>query len=161
MNKLGLAFKAFFNVLKNGAAGFPTAPAVVKETKPARSEALTLLAALQREARLVDFLMEPLDGCTDQQIGAAVRDIQKDSRLVLTRMFDLKPLRSESEGSAVSVPSGFDSAEFKLTGNVSGSAPYQGELMHPGWTASKTEVPSWNGSPASAAIVAPAEIEIR
>ena len=160
MKNLGLAFKAFFTVLKNGEL-VPAAPAEPVEMKPARSEALTLLAALQREARLVDFLMEPLDTCTDQQIGAAVRDIQKDSRSVLERMFALEPLRSESEGSSLTVPAGFDSAEFKLTGNVAGSAPYQGELMHPGWKAAQTDVPVWNGNSESSAIVAPAEIEIR
>ncbi len=159
MNKLGLAFKAFFDVLKNGSPVVePVAP---KKIEPARSEALTLLASLQREARLVDFLMEPLDGCTDQQIGAAVRDIQKDSRSVLERMFAMKPLRSEVEGTALSVPAGFDPGEFKLTGNVAGAAPYQGELMHSGWVATQTDIPSWNGTPESASIVAPAEVEIR
>lgn len=159
MNKLGLAFKAFFAVLKNGTpAALPTEQKLVE---PARSEALTLLAALQREARLVDFLMEPLDGCTDQQVGAAVRDIQKDSRKVLERMFALTPLRSESEGYVISIPAGFDAVEFKLTGNVSGDAPYRGELMHPGWIATQVEVPVWNGKPQSASIVAPAEVEIR
>lgn len=160
MKKLRLAFKAFFSVLKNGELA-PAAPVEPVEIKPARSEALTLLAALQREARLVDFLMEPLDASTDQQIGAAVRDIQKDSRSVLERMFALEPLRSESEGTSLTVPAGFDSAEFKLTGNVAGNAPYKGELMHPGWNAAKTEVPCWNGKAESASIVAPAEIEIR
>ena len=160
MKNLGLACRAFFNVLKNGEISTPVAPPT-PDTQPGRSDALTLLAALQREARLVDFLMEPLEECTDQQVGAAVRDIQTDSRAVLERMFALKPSRSEPEGSQISVPAGFDSGEFKLTGNVSGQAPYQGELMHPGWIATQTDIPSWNGSDASASIVAPAEIEIR
>lgn len=158
MKKLGLAFKAFFSVL-NGTN--IVAPAKQEDVKPARSEALTLLAALQRESRLVDFLMEPLDDCTDQQVGAAVRDIQKDSRSVLERMFALKPLRSEPEGSSLAVPTGFDSGKFKLTGNVAGDAPYQGELMHSGWKASKADIPCWNGNPESAFVVAPAEVEIR
>lgn len=160
MNKLGLAFKAFFSVLKSGA---PAAIEANQETlivKPARSEALTLLAALQREARLVDFLMEPLEGYSDQQVAAAVRDIQSDSRSVLERMFALKPLRSEDEGVQITVPAGFDAADFKLTGNVTGEAPHTGALMHPGWAATKLDLPVWNGSDASAKIVAPAEVEI-
>ena len=76
MSKLGLAFKAFFTTLKSdefaklvkdGAAPKPVAAPVIE--KPKRSEALTLLSALQREARLVDFLMEPLDGYSDQQVA--------------------------------------------------------------------------------------------
>jgi hypothetical protein len=160
MNKLALAFKTFFAVLKSGA---PAAIEEKKETpaaKPARSEALTLLAALQREARLVDFLMEPLDGYSDQQVASAVRDIQTDSRKVLERIFALQPLRSENEGSQITVPAGFDAGAFKLTGNVAGEAPYTGELMHPGWTAGKLDLPVWQGSDDSAKIVAPTEVEL-
>ncbi|VGO20280.1 DUF2760 domain-containing protein [Pontiella sulfatireligans] len=160
MNKLRLAFKAFFATLKSGAPASIEAKPETVVVKPARSEALTLLAALQREARLVDFLMEPLDGYSDQQVAAAVRDIQADSRKVLERIFSLKPLRSENEGSQITVPSGFDAGAVKLTGNVAGEAPYTGELMHPGWTAAKLDLPVWQGSDASAKIVAPAEIEI-
>lgn len=168
MSRLGLAFKAFFTTLKSdefaklvetGGAPQQAVAAPVVE-KPKRSEALTLLAALQREARLVDFLMEPLDGCSDQQVAAAVRDIQSDSRKVLERMFAPKPLRGESEGTRITVPAGFDAGAFKLTGNVAGAAPYQGELMHPGWTATKLDVPVWNGSDGTARIIAPAEIEL-
>src|SRR5436190_8646559 len=59
----------------------PSAP------KPARSEALTLLAALQREARFVDFIQEPLDDYADDQVGAAVRDVHRQCRQVLERLF--------------------------------------------------------------------------
>ena len=168
MSKLGLAFKAFFTTLKSdefaklvetGGAPKQVAAAPVIE-KPARSEALTLLAALQREARLVDFLMEPLDGYSDQQVAAAVRDIQADSRKVLERMFAPKPLHSENEGAKITVPAGFDAGAFKLTGNVVGEAPYNGELMHPGWTATKVDVPVWKGSDETANIIAPAEVEL-
>ncbi|MEI6892320.1 MAG: DUF2760 domain-containing protein [Pontiella sp.] len=162
MSKLGQAFKAFFSTLKTGTLADTDTKKIVQpvEIKPARSEALTLLAALQREARLVDFLMEPLDGCTDQQIAAAVRDIQSDSRKVLERMFALQPLRTENEGEKITVPAGFDAATFKLTGKVTGEAPYTGELMHPGWIAAKLDIPVWQGSDDSAKVVAPAEIEI-
>ncbi|MBN2163976.1 MAG: DUF2760 domain-containing protein [Pontiellaceae bacterium] len=167
MSKLGLAFKAFFTTLKSdefaklvkdGAAPKPVAAPVIE--KPKRSEALTLLSALQREARLVDFLMEPLDGYSDQQVAAAVRDIQSDSRKVLERMFAPAPLRSETEGTRINVPAGFDAGAFKLTGNVTGEAPYEGELMHPGWTATKVDVPVWKGSDATANVIAPAEVEL-
>jgi hypothetical protein len=160
MSKLGLAFKAFFSTLKSGAPAATVQKTELPAAKPARSEALTLLAALQREARLVDFLMEPLDGYSDQQVAAAVRDIQADSRKVLQRIFALQPLRTENEGSQITVPAGFDAAAVKLTGNVVGEAPYSGELMHPGWTAAKLDLPVWQGSDASAKIVAPAEIEV-
>ena len=167
MSKLGLAFKAFFTTLKSDefaklveTGGKPTPIAAPVIEKPKRSEALTLLAALQREARLVDFLMEPLDGYSDQQVAAAVRDIQSDSRKVLERMFAPQPLQSENEGAKITVPEGFDAGAYKLTGNVVGAAPYNGELMHPGWTATKVDVPVWKGSDETAKVIAPAEVEL-
>jgi len=39
-----------------------------------------ILSVLQRDARLVDFLMEDLSGDADEQVGAAVRDVQVQSR---------------------------------------------------------------------------------
>ena len=35
-----------------------------------RHDALSLLAVLQREARLLDFLKEPVEGYSDAQVGA-------------------------------------------------------------------------------------------
>ena len=52
-------------------------PAAADKKKPEgtaqRDGALALLALLQREGRLVDFLREPLDGYGDADIGAAAR----------------------------------------------------------------------------------------
>src|SRR5690242_3139956 len=69
----------------------PAAPLVSK-----RSDALSLLAVLQREARLVDFLMESIGGYSDAQIGAAVRDVHRGSAAVLQRVFNIQPLRTEA-----------------------------------------------------------------
>src|SRR5438132_13537885 len=65
------------------------------EPEPVRSEALSLLAVLQREARFVDFIKEPISSYTDAQIGAAVRGDHKDCADVLDRFFEIKTLRSE------------------------------------------------------------------
>lgn len=128
---------------------------------PARSEAVTLLAALQREARLVDLVCESLDGYSDAQVGAAARDVLKDSRKVLERMFALESLAPVAEGESLEVPAGYDAAEFRLTGNVSAQPPVTGQLVHAGWKATKCEVPTWTGSEATARVVAPAEVQVR
>ncbi|HEY5895222.1 MAG TPA: DUF2760 domain-containing protein [Chthoniobacterales bacterium] len=128
---------------------------------PRRSEAITLLAVLQRDARLVDFLQEPIDSYSDAQIGSAVRGIHKDSAAVLQRLFALKLLREENEGAPVQVPAGFDSAKIRLSGNVAGSGPYRGTLAHPGWVATKCELPEWTGRDDAALVVAPAEVEVK
>jgi hypothetical protein len=180
MSTLILAFRAFFRTLFNrdfrgqierlvrGDALVEASP--IKETsspeapkskRPGRSEALTLLAALQREARLVDFLQEPIASYSDEQIGAAVRDIHRDCAAVLERMFAVRPLLSEAEGAPIDVPEGFDAARFNLTGAVSGQPPHRGLLAHHGWQATRCELPSWTGSEEAANIVAPAVVELK
>jgi hypothetical protein len=125
-----------------------------------QSEAITLLAALQREARFVDFIQESLDGYSDAQIGAAARDVHRDCKAVLARMFALRPVTTEEEGKEVEVPAGFDPGRWRLTGNVTGEPPFHGRLVHPGWEATICELPTWSGGAAAARIVAPAEVEL-
>ena len=136
-------------------------PAPLAEPKkPTQSEAITLLATLQREARLVDFLKEDLSGYADEQVGAAVRAIQRDSAKVLDRFFALQPVITDEEGAQVSVPAGFDAARYRLTGKVTGDAPFAGTLQHHGWEATKCELPQFTGSASAAKTIAPAEVEL-
>lgn len=179
MGKLGLAFKAFFRVfgdadfaqavaaLLSGQTAVAAAPAEPPPTpkpappkKPLRSDAVTLLAALQREARLLDFLQESIAQYDDAQIGAAVRDIHRDSAAVIQRMFAPTAVIDDPEGAAVNVPTGYDPSEYRLTGNVAGQPPHQGTLQHHGWKATRCDLPQWTGSEAAADIIAPAEVEI-
>jgi len=125
-----------------------------------RSDAITLLATLQREARFVDIVSEPLDKYSDTEIGAAARDVLRDSGKVLNRLFSLKRVVDAEEGNAIEVPAGYDTGEYRLTGNVSGDLPLAGELMHAGWQATICELPSWTGGQQSAFVIAPAEVEI-
>lgn len=178
MRRIWVAIQAFFRVLFNAqlADGVErllhdespppaTTPTTTtpKQTvsRPARSEALTLLAALQREARFIDFIQEPIDSYSDAQIGAAVRDVHRHASAVLQRMFALAPLLSESEGAELEVPVGFDPETYRLTGNVVGEAPYRGRLAHHGWRATQCELPQWNGRENAARVVAPAEVELK
>lgn len=127
---------------------------------PARSDAITLLATLQREARFVDIVTESLDAYSDEQIGAAARDVLRDSGKVIARMFALQPVVAEAEGDAVQVPQDYDAGRYRLTGNVAGNPPLAGKVMHAGWQATKCELPKWTGTPESAKVVAPAEVHV-
>jgi hypothetical protein len=135
-------------------------PAKAASPAPGRSEALDLLAALQREARFLDFIQESLAGYGAEDIKAAVLDVHRDCQKVLERMFAIKPLLDSEEGSRVEVPAGFDAARYTLSGNASGSAPYRGTLVHPGWQATKCDVPQWTGKAESSRVLAPAEVEV-
>jgi hypothetical protein len=179
MARIWLAIRAFFRILTDedffhrvqqlldpeaaaeteASREMAPAPAPAKPPTSARSQALDLLAALQREARLIDFLKEPIAAYSDAQIGAAVRDVHRDSAAALERMFSLKPVMQDAEGSTVEVGAG-DGAKVRLTGNVSGAPPHRGVLRHQGWQALKLELPAWSGSEPSALIVAQAEVEL-
>jgi hypothetical protein len=128
--------------------------------KPARSEAVTLLATLQREARFIDFIKEPLDSYSDAQIGAAVRDVHRDCAQALDRLFAIRALDSQEEGSTLEVPAGFDAGRYHLTGNVTGNPPFRGRLVHHGWEAGEIRLPEWSGTPQSARVIAPIEVEL-
>ena len=142
------------------AAPAPTATAAATAKQPARSDAVTLLATLQREARLVDFVQEPLDAYSDAQIGAAVRDVHRECGKVLARLFGLRPILAAAENAAVEVPAGFDGGRYRLTGNVTGQPPFHGRLVHHGWEAEKCQLPAWSGTDAAARVVAPVEVEL-
>jgi hypothetical protein len=140
-----------------------SAPKVKQPTvprAPARSDAIALLATLQREARFVDFVREPLDGYTDAQIGAVARDVHRQCGAAIQRIFALAPVVADEEGATIEVPSGFDAGQFRLSGNVAGAAPFRGALVHAGWEATKCDLGSWSGSDAAARVVAPAEVEV-
>src|SRR5262245_56412530 len=100
MHRIYLAFLVFFRVLfgkplPGELIALPPAPEpppqpALPEPKPAPAApvrdpapgALQLLAMLQREGRLVDFLSEAIDDYDDATIGAAVRDIHKGCKKV-------------------------------------------------------------------------------
>jgi hypothetical protein len=132
----------------------------VQPPKPARSEAITLLATLQREARLIDIVKEPLDSFSDAQVGAAARDVLKNSAGVIERMFGLVPVSDQTDGSPITTPSELDPAMYRLVGSVTGNPPFSGIVAHPGWKATRCEVPKWNGNSESSLILAPIEIEV-
>jgi len=68
-------------------------------------------------------------------------------------------VRKESEGAAVTVEKGFDPAQIRLSGNVSGEPPFKGKLAHGGWRAVEVKLPE-RPSSVDAKVIAPAEVEL-
>lgn len=126
--------------------------------RPHRSDALTLLATLQREARLIDFLKESIADYSDAQIGAAVRDIHRDAAGVLDRLFNIRPIETHEEGAEIQAPP--DADRYRLIGTVRGAPPHRGRLVHHGWEAAKCEVPEWSGNSVASQVIAPVEVEL-
>ena len=173
MSRISLAFKSFFAILFGDglpeevakAFGFakettvkpPPAPKVAEVR--ASDGALQILSILQRDSRLIDFLMEDIGAYSDDQVGAAVRNLHDQSREALLRYVALKPVIDGVEGTNTRVPA-TDPNMVKLLGNVpaNGKAS-QGILRHKGWRVERIDLPKLAGGQ-NVNIVAPAEIEI-
>lgn len=165
--RLKYAFRSFFSLLDYGripgdvlaaVVEKPAAPAAAAPAPETSDRAVQMLALLQRDGRLVDFLMEDLSSYPDAQVGAAVRDVHAGCRGVLTRYATLGPVIDDDEGRTVTIERGADPAAVKVVGNAAGQPPYRGVLRHRGWDALRMDLPPL---PATArTVVAPAEVEV-
>ena len=164
-DRIKLACVAFFSILFQGKlpAGVhdldprPAPPAVAPGGHSER--AVQILALLQRDGRLVDFVMEDVAAYDDAQIGAAVRDVHAGCRRVLERYVTLESVLTGREGEAITVGTAIDPAAVHLVGNVTAGPPFRGTLLHRGWRVGRIELPPL-GDPTARTIVAQAEIEV-
>jgi hypothetical protein len=177
------AFHCFFSILLHGDIPSDTAQKLLKpigqvpqapqsaqpsvaplqEVQPPASEmfnrAVQMLALLQRDGRLIDFLAENISSYPDAQLGAAVRTIHDTCRQALDRYVKLEPILDSAEDQPVTVQAGFDPAAIKLIGNVAGGPPLRGVLRHQGWRVKEVNLPPLPEA-AGRMIVAPAEVEL-
>lgn len=185
--RLTLAFSAFFSILgsaqladrflasKKSAQALPPSQgpgaesgsgdsSAGAERSEAQSElphrdALHLLAILQREGRLVDFLQEDMGGYSDADVGAAARAVHAGCRKALAACVPLAPVIDKAEGSGVTVEADQASRSVNLTGNLSGKGPFKGILCHRGWKATAVNLPEASPSK-DMSVIAPAEVEL-
>ena len=140
----------------------PPPPAQKAPTVDPDASAVQVLAVLQAEGRLLDFLGEDIDGYDDADIGAAVREVHRGCKKALNDHFELAAVRDEEEDALVTVDDGYDPAELRLVGNIVGQPPFSGTLKHRGWRAVAIRLPKaakGTGKEASR-VVQPAEIEV-
>jgi hypothetical protein len=154
---LWLAFRAFWHAL--------TDPEFAARLEPLFRPASTgpdlrVLAVLQRDGRLVDFLEEDIDQYSDAQIGAAARDIQRACRKALHEYLTLEKVWDVAEEERVTVAADFDPAAIRLIGNVNGAPPFQGVLKHHGWRVKSARLPAIPGARDDVTVLAPAEVEV-
>jgi len=172
LGRIWLAIRSFFSILFSGSLpedaltklgltrrGAPKAQTASTPVGPRPSDgALQMLSILQRDARLVDFIMEDIATYTDDQVGAAVRGLHDQARESLARYVKLEPVIDGVEGTFTK-PTLSDPAAVKFVGNVPASKPSGGLLRHKGWRAGKIDLPPLNPKQDSS-ILAPAEIEV-
>lgn len=120
---------------------------------------ILILSLLQREGRLVDFLMEDISGASNEQIGAGVREIHRGSQKALQEHVALVPVIDKEEMQSVEVKPGFDPSAIRLTGNVTGQPPFRGTLQHRGWRVKEVKLQR-PPEGQDAFVVQPAEVEL-
>ena len=129
----------------------------LNESQP--TAALQLLGLLQQEARFIDFIEEDLQHHADAEIGAAARVVHEGCRRVIKQHLQLEPVMSEHEGSSVTLEKGFNASEIRITGNIVGSPPFHGSLVHKGWKARDIRLPLM-AEGHDPHVLAPAEVEL-
>ena len=157
MNRFWLAVQTFWRTA--------TDPGFAQRVEPLFLPATTgpdlrVLAVLQRDGRLVDFLQEDIDSYADAQIGAAVRDIHRGCRKALQEYLTIEPVLNAAEAETVTIAADFDPAAIRLIGNVHGSPPFRGVLKHHGWRARAVQLPALPASKDDSSVLSPAEVEI-
>jgi len=171
LSRIALAFRCFFSLLFSGELPADLRrPAAKPQSAPAAPApppapvvrtadgAVQMLAILQRDSRLVDFLMEDITAFSDDQIGAAVRELHDQCRDSMLRYVTLEAVIDGVEGTFTKTPGG-DPNRVKFVGNVPAKPPAGGLLRHKGWRAAKVDLPAL-AAKQDASVVAPAEIEI-
>jgi Domain of unknown function (DUF2760) len=128
-------------------------------TDDAGDRAVQLLALLQRDGRLVDFLQEDLAAYSDAQVGVAARDVHARCRATMDRYFRLEPVSPEDEGESSTVSATTDPSFTRIVGNVPADGPARGIVRHRGWRVARLELPPLPAAQARH-VVAPAEVEV-
>lgn len=137
----------------------PRAAPLKRLQEAAPDAALQLLGLLQQGGRFIDFLEEDVSRFSDEQVGAAARVVHDGCRKVVHEHLDIVPVRSEDEGSRITLQSGFDAACVRITGNVVGQPPFTGTLVHRGWRTGNIRLPKL-AQGHDVGILAPAEVEL-
>lgn len=128
----------------------PEAPA----TSP-KASARVLLALLQREGRLVDFLEQPVDGFSDADVGAAARVVHAGCNKALAGRVAFEPVLAEEEGTRV-VLSGTE--EHVIVAAAGGAKAGSFTVVHRGWRLVHDELPALTAGH-DGALLQPAEVE--
>ncbi|WP_231131379.1 DUF2760 domain-containing protein [Crateriforma conspicua] len=134
----------------------PSAASAPAPAPPARSEAITLLATLQRESRLVDLVYEDLTNFGDAQVGAAARPCLQQCQKTLQRVLDIRPIETAGEGQTVNIGDQPSPTRYQRVGDGQSATP---RLVHHGWMAGQVSLPEWTGNDDDADVIAPAQVE--
>src|SRR5205823_7427351 len=147
--RIKMAVAAFFTILFKGRLPAALQPEARVElpvrpaTDDAADRAIQLLALLQREGRLVDFLREDLGSYSDAQIGVAARDVHAGCRRVLERYVALEAILPGGGGGGTTVGKNnpINPRRWPPAGQFPGHPPFPGRVLHPGGPRRAVDLP--------------------
>jgi hypothetical protein len=151
------AFAARAYAARNALPPAP-APKPIEIPKANVDSALQLLALLQRQGRLIDFLQEDITGADDRDLGAAARVVHQGCRKALADHGTFVAIATDEEGATITLADA-PKGDTKLVGNVPNAPPFKGVLKHRGWRVVDFSLPVTVGDH-DASVIAPCEIEI-
>ena len=143
-----------------------SAPAPATDVEPEEEDepavpgaaALHLLSLLQQEGRFIDFVEENIEPYSDEQVGAAVREIHSGCRTALHERMQIARIYEQEDGTSIEVAGDYNANLVRLTGNVHGDPPFRGTLEHGGWRVSEVRLPDHVDTDPT--VLAPAEVEV-
>ena len=170
MTNVKLSFSQRLKTLFSGTVELPNQPTEQSEApikivsaaaqkEPENESTKQTIMLLQKHARLIDFIYENIDDYSDEEIGAGARVVHQGCQKVFKEYIKIEPLHAQQEDSLVTLEEGFNTKEVKLTGNISGTPPFKGKLIHRGWKITQINLPQSTDTQSSL-IVAPTEIEL-
>ena len=161
LSNLANAITTFFSVLAQGKTlQKEKISSIPKGEIKVNADLIWPLYLLQREARLIDFLLEDISSAPDDLVGAGVREVHTKCRKYLLEKLTLQPIISQEEGARVTIESGFNPSKIMLTGYLEGQPPYNGTLKHQGWEVLSSQIPEVTDSFRKNPVLAQAELEI-
>jgi hypothetical protein len=133
-------------------------PIIPPAPKPT-GEPLQLLAILQAESKLIDFLLEDISSASDLQVGLGVREVHKLAQAALKKHLVIEPILPGEYEDRVTVPKGFNPSAIQVIGNVTGEPPFNGKLAYNGLRVKEIKLPT-RPEGQDPMILMPAEVEM-
>lgn len=122
-------------------------------------ELIRFLTLLQKEGRLLDFLMQDISSFDDRQISTAARYVHSHCSQLIKESFEIQAVHPSKEGSPITIlDENLDQYSF-----IDSNKPLtEGILLHRGWKANKVALPP-NDEPEKSIkrLITPAQVKTK
>lgn len=127
-------------------------------------EVISFLSLLQEKGRFIDFMVEDISEYPDQEVGSVARMVHQGCSQVLKDFFEISPLRSDEEGSVVTISEKDNPQEIRVIGKKIEEPIFSAKIVHRGWKTKKIGLPRMTGSQSTVQdryVISPCEIEVQ